>query len=166
MFSMTFRQNLALRQTLMQNLGLESRFLDSCLIRSETLLRKLEYQRPLRLVRDFADEDDYRSVLDFLVAVFVPAMKARIDAFYDGHGQILMEQSGWIDIDRLDRMMVTALEEMKRLYGESRSAAWRRGDGEFTIPQLTAAWLDLEVRPRFTVPVIIDDAIHGESVAA
>jgi hypothetical protein len=160
MMSLCFRQNLELRQTLVQKLGLDSKFLHSCLVRSEALLHEREYQTPLRLVRHLAVEDDYESVLDFLLGLFVPAIKPRIFAYYHGDGPRLMAQSSWIDIDQLDRMMVTALKELHGLYGEIRSAAWQVGRGDFTVPELTAAWLDLYVAPRFTVPGVVagDDA--------
>jgi hypothetical protein len=153
---MTFQLNMAQRMTLLQTLGLESEYLETCLVRSETLLRKLRFQAPLRLVRKFADEDQYNSVLDFLVGLFIPAMKPRIFAYYEGEGDRIIEQSPWSDIDRLDRMMVTALTELRALHDELRSAAWQAGRGDYTKPQMTAAWLDLHIRPRFALPRLVE----------
>jgi hypothetical protein len=153
------------RQTLLQRLGLESEYLETCLVRSETLLRERRFQTPLRLVRKLADEDEYNSVLDFLVGLFVPAMRPRIFAFYEGRGARIIEQSPWSDIDRLDRMMVTVLQELRGLYDELRSAAWRAGRGDFTAPQITAAWLDLHIRPRFALPQLVETEVEGRKAA-
>jgi hypothetical protein len=162
MFSLTLT-NLECRLSLIQKLGLESEYLESCLVRSEELLRDGEYQAPLRLMRKFGEEDDYQSVLDFLTAIFVPGLRQRIFAFYKGDGQRLIVQSGWSEIDRLDRMMVTALRELRVLYDEIHSAAWRRGEREVTVPELTAAWLDLNVRPRFAVPTVVEATAVSEA---
>jgi len=163
MFSLVLSTNLECRQSLIQKLGLESQYLESCLVRSEELLRDGEYQSPLRLVRKLGEEDDYQSVLDFLTAVFVPGLRQRIFAFYEGDGQQLIAQSDWSEIDRLDRMMVTTLCELRSLYSEVHSAAWRRGEREVTIPELTVAWLDLNVRPRFTVPTLVEATAVSEA---
>jgi hypothetical protein len=72
-------------------------------------------------------------------------------------------QSEWSDIDRLDRMMVTALHELRALYNEVHSAAWQRGEREVTVPELAVTWLDLNVRPRFAVPTLIETAIEAEA---
>lgn len=153
---MTLSLNMVQRMTLIQTLGLESEYLETCLVRSETLLRERRYQAPLRLIRKFADEDQYNSVLDFLVGLFVPAMRPRIFAYYEGEGARIIEQSPWADIDRLDRMMVTALHELRVLHDELRSAAWREGRGDWTVPQMTAAWLDINIRPRFALPRLVE----------
>jgi hypothetical protein len=156
---LVFVQNMRQRQTLIQKLDLESEFLEACLVRSEALLRESsKAQAPLRLIRRFADEDQYNSLLDFLVAVFVPALKPRIFDYYHGDGSRLIEHSDWADLDRLDRTLVTALHELRALYDELRSAAWRKGEREFTPKQVTAAWLDLHVRPRFAVPAMVEIA--------
>lgn len=163
MFSLTFSTNLEQRLGLIQKLGLESKYLESCLVRSEELLHEGEYQAPLRLVRRLADEDQYNSVLDFLVGIFVPSLRPRIFAFYHNNGERLIAQSEWTEIDRLDRMMVTALHELRALYDEVRSAAWQRGERDVTVPELTVAWLDLNVRPRFTVPTLVEAAVVEEA---
>jgi hypothetical protein len=63
-------------------------------------------------------------------------------------------------------MLVTALHDLRSLYDDLRSAAWQAGRGEFTVPELTAAWLDLYVRPRFTVPgVVTSDGTQERSAA-
>jgi len=165
MMSLVLQQNLEQRLTLVMKLGLESRFLRSCLVRSEALLAETEYQTPLRLVRHLADEDDYQSVLDFLLGIFVPAIKPRIFAFYHGDGPRLIAQSSWADIDRLDRGLAETLKELRGLYDELRSAAWRAGRGDFTVPELTVAWLDISARPRFTLPGVVASDDEQRAVA-
>jgi len=154
--SLVLCQQLEQRLTLIQKLGLDSRYLKSCLVRSEALLCESDFQKPLRLLRRFADEDEFHSVLDFLVAIFVPAMQPRIAAFYRGQGDRLIEQSDWAAIDRLDQMLANALRDLRSLHDELRSKTWRAGTSAFTVPELTATWLDIYIRPRFAVPVIVE----------
>ena len=149
--------NLKQRQTLIQKLGLESRAFKSCLVRSEMLLKTSEFQAPLRLVRKVLDEDNYRSVQDFLVAVFVPLMRPWIQAYYRGESVQMIRGAAWAEIDRLDRTLVTALHGLRVLYTDLRSAAWREGR-EFTATEVTETWLDFVARPCFEAPRILKAA--------
>jgi len=158
MLSLTFQQNLVQRQTLIQRLGLESRFLESCLVRSEEWLRVGNHQAALRLVRRFEDEDGYRSVLDFLLVLFVPELRSSTMAFYAGRGPRLIDETAWTSIDRLDRTFVFVLGDLYTLYRELQSAAWRSGKADVTRYELMAAWLDFQARPRFAALRILQNA--------
>lgn len=153
MLGLQMCQNLELRQTLVQKLGLESEYLETFLVRSEKLLKGRRGQRGLALVRHLADEDEYRSVMDFLVGLFVPSMKPAIKAYYEGHGQKLGEEFTWSFIDNLDRKMVMALEHLARLS----EVIWEAQLTNKTLKtEVAAAEVDLMLRPLF--PVVVPQA--------
>lgn len=146
-------QNLELRQTLIQKLGLESKYLESFLVRSETFLRTRDGQRGVALVRHLADEDRYRSVLDFLVGLFVPSMKPAIFAFYNDDGPKLGEEFDFQFIDNLDQRMVQALDELRGLAIEMKLLEL---NDRTSRTELTATEVDLILRPQF--PTVVTQA--------
>jgi hypothetical protein len=141
----TTSYNLSQRLSLVQKLGLESDYLESCFVRAETMLRSGDYQRPLVLVRGILPEDGYRSVLDYLAAVFVPSLIPAIRAYYDNDGERLIDMASWDLIEQIDRCLVDALEELKMLYTELSMQRWARGEKG----DIAATWLDFHARPRF-----------------
>ena len=145
MISLALRQeqNIRIRQSLIQALGLESKFLQSCLVRSEALLQQSKYQKGLRLVRHFADEVEYRSVMDFLVAIFIPSLKDAIFAYYKGRGERLIAIATPETIERVDKTLARCIVELEQLDRELRG--WGRKERR----EMTEGWSDLVARPKF-----------------
>lgn len=114
------------RQTLVQRLGLESEFFESLLVRSEMLLKQSRYQRGLRLLKGL-DEDEYNSVLDFLLGVFAPAWKPSILAYYAGEGPKLGDLETWDVIEALDQGLAVGIVELTEVYEALEREGWVSG---------------------------------------
>lgn len=145
--NMMLRQNLEIRQTLIQKLGLESEYLRSVLVRSEMILKTSDGQRGLKLIRRFEEENRYRSVLDFLCGLFAPSLKPHIFGYYQGETGRFIEEFPWVDMDTVDRAMVLTLNELSRLSIELRHQRLHRKVRD----ELIEAELDLFLRPLFPV---------------
>src|SRR5262249_881785 len=105
------------RLTLVQTLGLKSRYLRSCLVRTKALLAERNYQKGLSLLRH-RGEDDYQSVLDYLLVLFMPAIRPAVLAFYDGQGPRLIDLESSTTIAALDEALAARLSDLLLLYGE------------------------------------------------
>lgn len=145
------QMNIEQRQALLQQLGLKSEFFGSVLVRTEALLKKSRYQRGLNLVRNALDVSDYRSVLDYLLAVISPSWNERIRAFYRGEvGRIVLTEE-WATIDALDQVLEHAVRELAALYAAYCSLGWREGHAAPEFDDLTVSGVRMFLQPR--VPV-------------
>ena len=97
------------------SLSLKTAFLSSVLERSEALLLESKHQRGLRLVKVLGNGMRFRSTLDFLAAVFAPALLPHIKAHYAGTGENLAGLFSEDFIDRFDRMLVIAIQHLGRV---------------------------------------------------
>jgi hypothetical protein len=114
------------RMTLVQMLGLESRYLNSCLVQTEALLRHSEFQKPLSLVRH-RGEDSYHSVLDYLLVLFFPALKPAVLSYYRGDGPPLIEAVRFAQIVALDEALACRVVHLAIIHDELRELGWRTG---------------------------------------
>lgn len=92
------------------------RYLESVLERSAGMLESLKYQRGVTLVKDLAEGEHYRSLLDFLVALMVPSLIPHMKAFYQETGPNLDEGFSTGYIDRLDRALAVSLQHLGRTW--------------------------------------------------
>jgi hypothetical protein len=123
-----FRLNLEHRLDLVQRLGLESEFLGSFLVRTEKRLKQRRFQKGLILLD--AEEGDYRSVLDLLLATFSPAWKRSILDFYRDGEHRLGDCADWKTINLIDQLMECAVTELTVSYEMLRSEGWLVGEGK------------------------------------
>jgi hypothetical protein len=147
MSSLQLSQNLRCRQTLIQQLGLESEFLGSCLVRTEMRLKESRFQRPLHLLRGLVDESDFSSVLDWLLVLYAPVYADTVRDYYRlGRGR-MMELCSSDEIDEVDRMLD---EELVRLADLS-SEIWMLGiyKRRKEAKEIAAMYLEMLARPRF-----------------
>ena len=79
------KQNLELRQLQIIELGFESDYLENFLIRTETCLKKLKYQKGLHLIKNVYKNDgvQYRGVIDWLLCVFSPEWRVHTIHYYN-----------------------------------------------------------------------------------
>ena len=73
--------NLEQRCSLVQELGLESEYLATFMIRTEYLLKKDKYEKGLLLIEK--TDTGYESVMDWLLAMLAPSWKKHIKAYYE-----------------------------------------------------------------------------------
>jgi hypothetical protein len=149
MMSLRLVQNLELRQTLVQKLGLESEFLESCLVRTEARLKESRHQRGLALLRGIVDESEFRSVLDWLLALYAPSYAGEIRSFYEDGGKRLIDSRPWRTIDEVDRILD---EEIVRL-GDLHKEVWMLGlyAADKEARELVDMYLEMFARPRFAM---------------
>lgn len=118
---------------------------ETCLPDSEVLLRRGKYQRGLVLVKKLGEKVEYRSTLDFLVALFAPVLKPAVFAYYDETGPLLVEMASKVDIARLDRAVAHNLRALERFYTDLTF-------GKTALPAdsevATQGWLEFVARPR------------------
>ena len=113
---MSLMLNLQQRMVTIQELGFESEYLQSALVRSEKLLKTTQGQKA----------EGYRSVQDWLVGSMVPSLDEHISAYYHDGGEKLMEGFSWKFIDRLDIGLATALVALMALENELWTRAIRK----------------------------------------
>lgn len=147
MLTMRLTQNLEQRQTLIQKLGLESEFLNSCLVRTEVRLSRGGFQRGLALLRGIVDESRFRSVLDWLLALYVPALDPEIDRYYAGEGKRFLEAHSWQAIAEADRLLDEELVRLADLHKEVWTLGLYARDDE--AQEIVDAYLEMLARPRF-----------------
>jgi len=123
---MQMMMTLQCRLTLTQRLGLESEFFESTLVRSEQLLKTSKYQCGLKLVKGL-ENDNYASVLDFLLAVFAPSWKPAILACYSDDGPRLIQLAEWETIDAIDQALAAVIIELARAYTVLERDGWISG---------------------------------------
>lgn len=113
------------RQALILDLGLESEFFESVLVRSEQLLKLRRNQRGLRLLKHL-NRDEYHSVLDWLLGVLAPSWRLAIGAFYAGEGPKLAKMVEWDTIDAIDQAMAQVIIELAAAYRALEQDGWTR----------------------------------------
>lgn len=150
MLSLCLTQNLELRQTLVQKLGFQSEFLESCLVRTEKRLKDLHYQRGLALLRGIVDESKFRSVLDWLLSLYVPSYAGEIRDFYQDSGKRrLIDSRPWRTIDEIDRILDEELLRLAELHKEVWTLGLYARDEE--ARQIVDMYLEMFARPRFAM---------------
>ena len=126
--SLCFRQNLELRLTLCQKLGLESEYFESFLVRTEKLLKQTRYQKGLMLIEE--TDTDYRSVMDWLLAMLSPSWKVHIHAFYKYDHCKLGHAVDFETIDLMDQIMEASVIELYKSYQMLQREGWLVGKGK------------------------------------
>lgn len=159
MLTLVVEQSLSPRLTLVQKLGLDSRFLQSCLVETEELLHHSRYQRALVLVRG-RGENQYRSILDFLVALHLPAMRPAIVHFYDDEGPRLLDMASASTIAALDDGLAGSVRQLAALHGELLS------DGAAARAEVVDAYLDLVARPALAAAFAVGETTAALELAA
>lgn len=139
------RQQMEQRHSLIQRLGLESEYLHSCLVKSEAALLERDCQKALYLVRGRA-EDQYRSVLDYLLGLFMPSIKPAIFSFYRDGGPRLLDVVPFARIAVVDDALEHRVRELALIYQELRGLSWEL-DVDFRL--LINTYLDFDARPQF-----------------
>lgn len=125
--NLQLRINLQQRLTLLQELGLCSKFYESFLVRSEELLKKSKHQCGLMLLE--RDATEYHGVLDWLHATLSPSWRPHILAYYSGEGPKLGEMIEWGAISQLDWMMAQVILELTKSYRNLQQEGWLVGRG-------------------------------------
>ena len=123
---MSLMLNLQQRMVTIQELGFESEYLQSALVRSEKLLKTTQGQKAAGLLAELYPAEGYRSVQDWLVGSMVPSLDEHISAYYHDGGEKLMEGFSWKFIDRLDIGLATALVALMALENELWTRAIRK----------------------------------------
>ena len=128
MLSLTFQTNLTCRYDLVQQLGLESEYLETFLTKTEMALKSRRYQKGLKLIQPAleagAGGEDYRSVIDALLGAASPSWRRHIAHWYRYGDTRLGDAATWEDIQEMDAVLVQALHEL---------AAWREAGAEDLI---------------------------------
>jgi hypothetical protein len=106
-------------------LGLESEYLEGFYVRTEALLKQKRHRKGLRLIE--SKDDDYRSVLDWLVAHVAPPWDAHIQAFYNERGPRLGEAVDFDTIDLMDRLLEGAVMNLTLSYELLEEKGWLVG---------------------------------------
>ena len=122
--------NLQLWQAHVLELQLESEYLESFLIKTETLLRKKEYQVGLKLIDDSLDASEYNSMQDYVLATFSPYWRGRILDYYDGVGSKLGEVLNYDTIKEIDDLTSHIVVELKCSYRALQQEGWIVGKGK------------------------------------
>lgn len=114
------QQNIKLRHLQILELGLESEYFDTFLVRTEKRLKKLKYQKGLSLIRNVYKDDgvQYRASLDWLVAVVSPEWRRNIIDFYTHGSYCLGESVNFEDITKMDMLMEGTVIELTGMYEE------------------------------------------------
>lgn len=117
---MSLSLNLTQRLSLIQELGLKSDHLESCLVRCEQFLQaSSRNQRGCKFLTHMIEGQGFRGVLDALVYNVVPQARTGMRAYYRWGGQRRMiEQFDWAEIDQMDRDCLEALEMLNRLHDQ------------------------------------------------
>jgi len=134
-----------------QRLPLKSGFFKSVLPRTESLLKRLEYQKPLRLLKDlYEDGDDYQGVIDWLLALLAPAWKSHVLGFYRNENGPMVTYVPAKTIEKVDRVMVWALVQFSALYKMQRKEGWETGSDR--LEAATTKGIKPIIGPRFPAP--------------
>ena len=153
MLSLSFRQNLELRQSLCLELRLDSEYFQSFLVRTEKRLKDTNYQKGLMLLE--SDDANYRSTLDWLLATFSPSWKQHIQDFYTYDHCRLGDAVDFDTIDLIDQLMEAAVVDLKRSYNMLRRDGWLVGQGTPDPSPFMKSMTTMAVRslisPRFPV---------------
>lgn len=121
MLAMGMYQGLSLRQ-----LVLEGGVTESCLPRSEALLR--ENQRVLRMLRKRISDEQYHSVMDAVLCCFVPFEKPACFAYYEGKGKQLVELYSKKRIAAIDAHLFNCISTLIKAYKEIvEKELWAKG---------------------------------------
>jgi hypothetical protein len=147
--NMSLMLNLQQRMVTIQELGLESEYLQSALVRSEKLLKTTQGQKAAGLLEELYPAEGYRSVQDWLVGSLVPSMNEHIQDFYHRDGEKLMAGFSWKFIDLLDKSLATALVALMALENELWTRAIRKEHADREA--LVQIVLDEHILPCFPV---------------
>jgi hypothetical protein len=119
---------LTVKLTLVQELGVRSELLESCLPISERLLQSRANQKGLQLVRRVCESDvlQFRSVLDFLYVLCAPSWRPHVEAFYkDSRFPRLVEMADQTTITAIDEGVARCIRELTALHAQFTVLGWR-----------------------------------------
>jgi len=114
------KQNLELRQLQILELGFESDYLENFLIRTETCLKKLKYQKGLHLIKNVYKNDgvQYRGVIDWLLCVVSPEWRVHTIDYYTYDTFKLGESITYDEINEMDLLLEGTVIELTGMYEE------------------------------------------------
>ena len=143
---------------------------ESVLVLAEGLLRGSGYRKALGLVSHSYERRvdagrEYRSVIDFLIALASPGWDEVIQAFGMGRGRPLVRYVDLDTIAAMDLAVVHLLEELRDLHHVYEDAGWFEGASAPEYDELTEAGIRLFITPRFPAAVA-DSAYERPTVAS
>jgi len=130
---MQMMMNMTCRAELLMELGLASDLFESALVRTEELLKKRRYQRGLRLVHGACATmeergEEYRGVIDFLVALSSPQWKDIIQDYYVNESGRLIQTYDWETIEQMDHAICALLHGLEGLFRNREELEWAGED--------------------------------------
>jgi hypothetical protein len=131
---------------------------ESVLVRTEGLLRGCEYRKAIGLVSGsyerYADAGhEYRSIIDFLIALASPGWDEVIQDYGRGRGRPLIRYVDLGTIHAMDLAVVHLLEELRALRDAYEGAGWVEGASAPEYDELTETGIRLFITPRFPAAV-------------
>ena len=130
-------QNCSCLQEQIIELRLESEYLQSFLPRTEMALKQRLNQKGLRLLH-VDGQDEYRSTLDWLLAITSAEWDAHIRAYYRTGTEKLGDVAEWGEILEIDRVLRGVVKELRRTHSALVREGWVRGDPPFDVcPEVT-----------------------------
>jgi hypothetical protein len=134
---------------------------ESVLVLAEELLRGGGYVNAIRLVspsyeRRAAAGREYRSIIDFLIALASPSWDDVIQAYNLGRGRPLVRYVDSATLTAIDGAVVHLLEELRALHDAYEEAGWVGGAAASEYEELTEAGIRLFITPQF--PAALPDS--------
>jgi len=136
------QQNLNQRLTLLQELGLKSKYFDSCFVRTERLLKQSYYQKALYLL-EREDAENYRGVLDWYLGTASPSWDLRIKAFYRHRCGRLIDDIPFDEIDKMDQVLAEMLVHLQEARKEliQKKVIRPHHSGDFVMRGAATQWV-------------------------
>ena len=151
---MHWRTNLQQTQCLILQLGLQSEFFQSFLVRTEHRLSNSKYSRGLRLIPNPASE--YRSVLDWLLASIAPEWDQLIINYYKNGTDRFGKVVDFNTITEIDQLMDATVRDLYKSYQTLKRHGWLGTSSDpnpGTFMQHTAlAAVHFHITPLFPKP--------------
>ncbi len=142
---------------------------ESVLVLAEGLLRGGGYRRAVDLVSHSYESRvdagrEYRSIIDFLIALASPDWDDVIQAYGMGRGRPLVRYVEMERIAAMDLAVVHLLEELRDLHDVYEAAGWDEDASAPEYDELTEAGIRLFITPGF--PAAVPDSEYEPPVAA
>jgi len=162
------RLELPTRPRLLVEMEVVGEQFESVLVLAEGLLRVSGYRKAIGLVsRSYERRADagreYRSIIDFLIALASPSWDEVIQAYCSGLGRPLIRYVDLDTIAAMDLAVVHLLEELRALHDVYEDAGWAEGASAPEYDELTEAGIHLFITPRF--PAAVPDSEYGPTAA-
>ena len=127
---------------------------ESALVLAEDLLRGSAYRKVIGLVSPSYEGHgqagrEYRSIIDFLIALASPGWDDVIQAFGNGRGRPLIRYVDRDTIAAMDLAVVHLLEELRALHDVYEDAGWAGSAWAPEYEELTEAGIHLFITPQF-----------------